>query len=255
MSTGARRWLLVLLVTVLATGLAAAAPNALRRMRSFHVQQVEVTGARYLSPQEAVAATGISPTSSVFDDFTTWRAALLRHPLVLDVEVTRRLPFTVVLHVTETRPVAFAAFPELRPVDARGRLLDIDPTRVPLDLPLLAAAPGKPAGSTLTNAAALRALATLGRVAELEPALFALASEVAPLRTGVKLTLREPPGALLLLPDSPDAAQLHLARLALADVGGGRPDTTGTGELSRLRRIDARFGEQIVVALTPNESR
>lgn len=254
MTTAALRWVLVLLVTALATGAATQAPRALRRMESFHVQQVEVTGARYLSPQEAVAATGIAPTSSVFDDFTRWRQALLRHPLVLDVEVTRRLPFTIVLHVTETRPMAFAQLPDLRPVDARGRLLEIDPTREPLDLPLLAAAPGRTAGGSLTDAAALRALAALGRVVQLEPALFALASEVTPLAEGVKLTVREPAGAQLLLPDAPDAAQLHRLRLALADVAAVPPDSTGRRAV-QLRRIDARYHEQIVVALTQNESR
>jgi hypothetical protein len=279
MSAGAIRWLLVLLAASVATTLAAFAPRALRRMEAFHVQQVEVTGARYLSPQEAVAATGISPTSTVFDDFTVWRASMLRHPLVLDVQITRRLPFTLVLHVKETTPVAFALLPELRPVDARGRLLDIDPTKQPLDLPLLSAVRSRSTGSALTDPASLRALATLGRVIELEPALFALASEVAPLIDGVRLTLRRPAGAQLLLPDSPDAERLHLLRLTLADVAGAQPDTGGApwsggaasgrlrsgaespprraraGDPPRLRWIDARYREQIVVALNRNESR
>ncbi|NJD11702.1 MAG: FtsQ-type POTRA domain-containing protein [Gemmatimonadetes bacterium] len=253
MSAAAGRWLLVVAATVLATGGAVLAPRVLRRMDSFHVQQVEVTGARYLSAPEAVAASGIGPTSSVFGNFDQWRAARLRHPLVQDVRITRRLPFTIVLQVTETRPLAFAQLPALRPVDARGRLLEIDPAREPLDLPLLAAAPGVVAGA-VTDPAALRALAVLGRVAQLEPALFALTSEVTPLAEGVKLIVREPAGAQLLLPDAPAADQLHLLRLALADVQGERPNSAAVGE-PRLRRIDARYREQIVVALTPNQSR
>ena len=255
MKTAALRWLLVLLVAALATAAATATPRVLRGMASFHVQQVEVTGARYLSPQEAVAATGITPTSSVFDDFTLWRSALLRHPLVLDVTVYRRLPFTVVLAVTETTPVAFARLPELQPVDARGRLLDLDPTRIPLDLPLLTLPAARRAGSSLADPAALRALRALGRVAELEPALFRIASEVTPLPEGVQMVLREPAGARLLLPDQPDPKALRLLRLPLADVQAGPPDTARTGGPPRLRRIDARYREQIVVALTPNQSR
>jgi cell division protein FtsQ len=253
MSTAAKSWLLVLLVGVLATGVAVLAPRALRRMDAYHVQQVEVLGAHYLSPADAVAATGITPTSTVFDDFELWRQALLRQPLVLDVTVTRRLPHTIVLHVTETRPLALARLEQLKPVDARGRLLDIDPTRVALDLPVLLTS-ARPDGQAFTDTPTLRALAALGRVAELEPELFALASEAAPLPDGVRLALRHPAGAELMVPLAPDAARLRLLRLTLADVSGARRDTTATDELPRLRRIDARYHEQIVVALKPNES-
>jgi len=254
MSAAARSWLLVLCVATLGTIAAFYSPRALQRMESYHVRQVEVLGAHFLTPQEAVAASGIAPTSSVFDDFSLWREALLRHPLVRDVRISRRLPHTIVLHVSETRPLALARLSELRPVDARGRLLDIDLSRVTLDLPLLAGS-GRASEHALADPQALRTLATLALIAELEPALFALASEVAPLPDGVRLMLRHPAGAELMVPSLPDAERLRLLRLALADVGGARPDTATTNELPRLRRIDARYREQIVVALKPNESR
>lgn len=254
MSVAARRWLLLLVLTALGTVGAVAAPHGLRRMTSFHVQVVEVAGAQYLSAQEAVAASGISPTSSVFDDFEPWRVALLRHPLVLDVRIERRLPATIVLNVIESQPLAFARVPDLRPVDARGRLLTTDPARVPLDLPVLVQSSRTRADVQLTDSASLRTLRTLAQVSAYEPSLLALASEAEALPDGVRLVLREPAGAELILPLELDAERLHLLRLTLADVGSARPDTTLV-ELPRLRRIDARYHEQFVVALQPNESR
>ena len=254
MSRDVQRWLLVLVVVALSTAAAVPAPRLLRRMESFHVQHVEVTGARYLSPEEAVAASGITPTSSVFDDFEPWRAALRRHPMVLDVTVERRLPATVVLRVHETRPLAFARSPELRPVDARGRLLTADPRLGELDLPVLVHASTTRRDVELDDERSLRALRALGRIADLEPALFEIASEVEALPDGVRLVLREPAGAEILLPSEPDADRLHRLRLALADVSAPRTDSTTTAELPRLRRIDARYREQMVVALHPSGS-
>jgi hypothetical protein len=71
----------------------------------------------------------------------------------------------------------------------------------------------------------------------------------------VRLVLRDPAGAELLLPAEPDADRLHLLRLTLADVGSVRGDSTVLPAPPRLRRIDARFREQIVVALHSSESR
>lgn len=254
MSRDVQRWLLVLVITGLATAAAVPAPRLLRRMESFHVQHVEVAGARYLSPAEAVAASGITPTSSVFDDFETWRSALRRHPMVLDVTIERRLPATVLLRIRETQPLAFARLPELRPVDARGRLLTADPRTGSLDLPVLVHESQTGRDVELSDERSLRALHALGRIAELEPVLLDMASEVEALPDGVRLVLREPMDAEILLPSDPDADRLHRLRLALADVSAPRSDTTIT-ELPRLRRIDARYREQMVVALHPSRTR
>jgi cell division septal protein FtsQ len=247
-----RGWLVVVLVAALAAAAAAAAPRALRRMSAFHVQQVEVTGTRFLGAAEVLAASGIVPTSSLFDDFAPWRTALRRHPMVLDVAVSRRLPATVVLHITETVPLAFARLETLRPVDARGRLLTADPAVLPLDLPVLATRARVRNDEQLVDEPSLRALAALAALARHEPELFALASEVAALDDGVRVLLTAPRGAELLLPFAPDAEQLHHLRLTLADVSMAQDSQQA--ELSRLTRIDARFRDQIVVSLNSGGS-
>jgi beta-phosphoglucomutase-like phosphatase (HAD superfamily) len=67
----------------------------------------------------------------------------------------------------------------------------------------------------------------------------------------VNALLRETGGNLT----TADAERLHLLRLTLADLAHARPDTAAPSGPPRLRRMDARYRDQIVVALTPNESR
>src|SRR5690606_612129 len=62
------RWGWALLALAVFVTLAAQAPLLLRRMEAFRVQRVEVLGTRYLAPHDALAASGIADTSSVFDD-------------------------------------------------------------------------------------------------------------------------------------------------------------------------------------------
>ncbi|HSJ14745.1 MAG TPA: FtsQ-type POTRA domain-containing protein [Longimicrobiales bacterium] len=247
MRDAVRGWLLVMLVTAVAAAGAYLAPRALRHMAAFHVQHVEVTGTRYLGAEEVLAASGIVATSTLFDDFERWRGTLLRHPMIVDVAIARRLPATVVLHITETVPLAFAGPGALRPVDARGRLLTADPAQLPLDLPVLAGKPRRRGDERITDQASLRALGALAVLAAHEPELYALASEVVPLEDGVRMLLTEPAGAEILLPFAPDAERLHHLRLTLADVTTARAGQQTP--LAQLRRIDARFREQIVVSL------
>jgi hypothetical protein len=60
----------------------------------------------------------------------------------------------------------------------------------------------------------------------------------------VIIRLRSPAGVEAVLPAEPDAARLRQLRLTLADL-------TARQDMQRLLRIDARYRDQIVVALTP----
>jgi hypothetical protein len=60
------------------------------------------------------AAAGISAASNVFDDAWTWRDACSGTRACGTVSITRELPGTLRLRVTESAPVAFARTPELR---------------------------------------------------------------------------------------------------------------------------------------------
>jgi cell division septal protein FtsQ len=234
-----------------ALGLAAAAglyllPRALRAFEGTKVRRVEVSGVHYLSPQDALAASGIGSGSSLFDDARVWRAALQAHPLVAEARIRRRLPGTVFIAITETRPLALVRTPTLRVVDVHGRLLPIDPARRDLDLPVLRLPAALDEDGAVTDTVVPRVLAELVRLEAALPALARHVSELQPLPDGgLRLLLRHN-AADALLPPRPDDEQLRRLGMILRDL-------SARAELERVRRIDARYQEQVVVAFHPRK--
>lgn len=137
-----RRWRRLALV---AGGIAVIAttpwggPRLLAEMSFFRLRRVQVVGARYLRADSIVALLGVDTTRSIWDETDELVARVRKHPLVSDVEISRRVPGTLVVTVTERVPVAFVPTARgLEPLDAAGRTLRIDPSRVNVDLPVLA---------------------------------------------------------------------------------------------------------------------
>ncbi len=235
------RWLRVLAAALLVTGLAAAAPLALRTGGAFQVERVEVLGTRYMTPEAVLAASGIAGGATVFDDEAAWHARLVAHPMIADVEIERRVPDTIVLRVTEAQPVAWARTPELVAVSAEGHALTFDPTSEPLDLPVLGVISRPASNGRFADFATVRLAAAIATIRLHEPELAAWVSEIAPARGGgIRLMLRGPTSAEVLLPDTLTAERLHELRLTLADL-------SARGELRGLRRVEARYSDQIVV--------
>src|SRR5690606_23949297 len=111
---------------------------------------------------------------------------------IATASVHRRMPNTVIIRITETTPVAFARTPELRPVDARGRVLPADPTFTDMDLPVIDALARVDAAGAVLDSATIRTAAVLGRLQDLEPALAPWVSHATPMDDGVRLVLRGP---------------------------------------------------------------
>jgi cell division protein FtsQ len=138
------RWRLALgafaLVVLLAMPLWG--PRALARLAFFRVRKVEILGVRYADPAELLARLHVDTSRSVWDPLPPLADRVAAHPGVAHVEVTRKLPGTIVVDVTERRPVALVlSGATLRAVDERGVLLPIDPSRTAVDAPVVSAAP------------------------------------------------------------------------------------------------------------------
>ncbi len=138
------RWQLalgaLLLVVLLASPLWG--PHVLRRLAFFRVRKVEVLGARYTPAEEILERLAVDTTRSVWDPLGPLVQRVQGHPQIASVSVTRHLPGTIVVEVVERRPVALVSTPDgLRAVDERGVRLPLDPSRTPVDAPLVAATP------------------------------------------------------------------------------------------------------------------
>jgi cell division septal protein FtsQ len=255
MKDAASRSALVVLCAAALVGAATGAPFGMRRLDLFHVARVEVSGTQHLDVAAAVAASGITSASNLFEDPERWRAALLRQPLIADVSIERRVPDTIILHVRESQPVAFARTPELRPIDETGRVLPVDPSADDLDLPVLACDTRVGADGLARDAETLRAARFLGIVSRLEPALLSRISEVGAYGDAVRIVLRNALDAEILVTAEPTAQRLAELQYTLADLSVPRfaGDSTRVRyagiELARVTRIDGRFHDQIVVGL------
>lgn len=236
-----RRWIGMAIVAIALTSTAAGAPSLLRRWDAFAVDRVEVRGTRYLAAYDALVQSGITRTSNVFDDFEPWRTRLLSHPMVLDARVERHLPSTIRLAIIETEPVALARTPELTPVDARARVLPIDPAAVDLDVPLLAMQSRPNAAGAFTDRGTRDVVKVLAALQQHDARLFSWVSEAGAYQGSVRLELRSPARAEALVSADTQALRLTELQTALADMAA-------RGELPMLQRIDARFHDQIVVA-------
>ena len=139
---GRRRLALAAVVAVALLTAPAWAPNVLRRLSFFRVRRVEILGTRYVSPAELLDRLKVDTTRSVWDPLEPLAARVRTHAQVESVTVTRRLPGTLIVQVRERHPVALVDSPGgLRAVDEHGRRLPLDPSRTPVDAPVVVAAP------------------------------------------------------------------------------------------------------------------
>lgn len=239
-----RRELRILLFTVAMGALWAGGsrvPEALASMEAFRVQDVEISGLRYLTRGQVLELMDITSESSIWGDRDRWTRALTEHPLVKDVELGRRVPGTLVVNVVERRPVALVPTPLLEPVDAEGVRLPIDPAKYRLDLPVVASDELVAPGSRLVPASTRSLLGQVGRLMEADTAFLQMVSEVEWTESGTLVARwSEPPVDFLLRPGvSPRRVREGIAVLADA-MGRGRAPL----------EIDLRYADQVVVRRT-----
>jgi hypothetical protein len=196
-----------------------------------------VTGTRFTEPYAVVRAAGLDQRTNLFDDADAWRTGVLELPLVLEARVRRRFPATLTIEVWEAQPVALVAGQGLRPVDATGRALPLDPAGVVLDLPILV---GAALEDDVLAGAALPAMELLHLMSLHDPLLAERISQIELVGAALRVVFRgDGPDALLPLQASP--AHLTQFRLAYADLAG-------RGELDRVGHIDVRFRDQVVAS-------
>ena len=226
-------------------GAALAGPPVLQRLSWFGVARVEVSGTHLLAPHQVLAVAAIRPGQSIWEDVEVWEAALRRNPVITEARVSRRLPDGLRIRVREARPVALVEGSTLLPATARGRVLPVDPSRVPVDLPLLRGPVSAAANGQLGDSVARALLREVERLGDLEPALLARVSEIRGTADGELILTLSDPDALLLLPRGANATRLRQAVIVLDDVAQRFPDRSGPKWTPV--RVDLRFADQVIV--------
>jgi cell division protein FtsQ len=144
------------------------------------------------------------------------------------VVVTRRLPGTIVVQVTERHPVALVDGPGgLRAVDERGVRLPLDPSRTPVDAPIVTAAPRDTMVYHL-----------LGAMQRDAPALYA------------KLSSIRSSGADEILLQIADLSVRAMTSVTLARLGDIDPVERDLARRQlRPTEIDLRYRDQVIARL------
>lgn len=217
--------------------------EALPSMEAFRVTAVDVTGLKYVARDDVVGMLGLTPETSVWGDTDAWARRLEEHPMLEEVRVERRMPGTLVIHVTERRPVALVPTPTLEPVDAEGRRLPVDPAMHRLDLPVLLIDEA-PARATRLLPSRARALAAeVGRLQEADTTFLQMVSEVAWRGPHTVVARWSDPEVDFLLEPGASARRVREGLAALKDALGREPSRTP-------KEIDLRYADQVVVRRT-----
>jgi cell division protein FtsQ len=198
---------------------------ALSRLSFFQLRKIEIEGLRYLAPADVAARMRVDTSQSIWMDLGPVGERVRAHPQVADVRLRRRLPGTLIARVTEHQPVAvMATRAGFEVLDVRGVVLPMDPSRVPVNLPIL----------VQRDTTLLRLLAGI-RTAQ--PALFDRISEAR--RTGNELRLELPSMTVLAMAD--------VTVQRLADILPVERDLAS--KQLRAAELDLRYREQVIARL------
>jgi hypothetical protein len=232
--------------------LAVSVPLWLGTLEVFRVADVEFEGVKWTPTAELRAALALPDSASVWHDIEPWAQALESHAMILRASVRRKMPSTLVFSVEEREPVALAATPMLEIIDRDGHVLPLDPSALPIDLPIVHPVPD-PAGASDPEAAsdpvavALRLRPGVQAVERMraDPVFYSDLSEVLVDERGQLTALwGEANTVTFRLSDPVEPGRLHEGLRVLDDALQRFPNRTP-------REVDLRFVEQVVVRFNP----
>jgi cell division protein FtsQ len=200
----------------------------MRRMTFFRVRRIEIVGARYVAPNDILSRLHVDTTASIWDPTDPIASRVVAQIGIRSALVTRKLPGTLVIEITERAPVALVpANSGFRVYDARGVALPIDPTRVTVDAPVLM----RPDTTMLR---------LLGEMREGMPELYSRVSAMKRVGQGQDELLFE-------LKDIPVRAMQDVTLDRLAEIDPVAADLNR--KQLRATEIDLRYRDQVIARL------
>ena len=227
-NTRRRLWKPVAAAAALVAALLAPlwGPRALAELAYFRVRRVEIIGARFIQASDILNRLHVDTLSSVWQPTAPLEDRIASHVGVESVRVSRRLPGTLVVDITERWPVALVPTPAgFVPIDERGAALPIDLTRTPVDAPIV----------TFRDQALFK---LLGRLHAEAPELYARVSEAG--RSGSD-------EVWLRISSVPVRAMADVSVERLAELGPVEQDLAR--RQLRAAEIDLRYRDQVIARL------
>jgi cell division protein FtsQ len=199
----------------------------------FEIAHVEISGNREMPRLAIYEAVLAGPENALLSaDLTRIRARLKTYPWVADASISRRLPDTLVVHVTERRPVAlWQSHGEFHLIDITGRVLTSKGLERFASLPLVVGD-----GANIRVREMLQLTNAAGPLAEQIEAGVLIGNR--------RWNIRFKSGETLALPDTPASARAAMVRFAKLETGLG-PDQKLLG--GRYQRFDMRVAGQMII--------
>ena len=224
---------------IIAAALARLPDKALEATRlataeaGFQIRHVEISGNREMPRLKVYEAVLAGPDNALLAaDLANMRQRLRAHPWVADASVSRRLPDTLVVRITERRPVAlWQNHGEFRLIDISGRVLASKDLSRFARLPLVV---GEGANTRVRE------------MLQISNAAGPLAGQI---EAGVlvgsrRWNIRFKSGETLALPDTPANARAAMLRFARLESGLDPAQKLLGG---RYERFDMRLPGQITI--------
>ena len=202
-------------------------PWTLRQMDFFRLRRIEVVGVRFLPADTILQAFAAPDSANLFDDWDDNGDQIKGVAGVRDARVSRRLPGTLQLFITETTPVALSqASDRMALIDADGLVLPFDPSRSAPDLPVMLLPDSATAG-------------LLARIRIVAPGLYHRISTARRIEGDVLLTFDRK--RLWLRPGASSATIRAVVAVEYDLVQRSKP----------FKELDGRFADQVVVRQRP----
>jgi cell division protein FtsQ len=207
-------------------------------------QHIVVDGARFLPVQQIFTLAAVPPASELYAiDLYAVRSRLLTQPFVKSAVLNRQYPGTLHVELVERVPIAAVNAGQLWYVDEEGTILPYLQAPVRLDLPVISGCgslqalhPGERAGNQLLS----EAIVLLQTAQAIDSSMYHFLSEVN-MNDGKDIILYSTDVGVPIIFGRGDAAK-KLVRLQ-AFWG----EFVKTNNAARLRYVDLRFDDQVVV--------
>lgn len=215
----------------------------LNAQEMFLLKKIKIEGNRFLSKEDILQLVQVDSSKNLFDfDLVQISRQVARHPLIQEASVSRGLPSSLIVQVTEKEPLALLKASELTPIAADGQPLTAFKPDMLFDYPILTEL--APEEETAAGPSPFqRVLAFLRYTKEHHFALYSQISEISySSDLGIYFYLCKGTVPVVVGKDEPEHKCAKLLK--------AMPRIEAEEALSKIQYFDLRFENRVIVKAT-----